>query len=387
MVKKYPHAFFERGSWYHRTKDLKEDYTIKYGKKGGFKTAEEAEQSYRTYINQFETKRKSFLLKHSEDILFKEYLLFWFRSIFSERIESTTKSLSAYVLKKFLLPNIDETIKLRSVSTDYLNSVLKSTEKYCESAGNKSRELLYIAFKDAVVEGYFRTNPVTATRAYKRKKPQIKILTKEETKRMLMVARQRTWYLEILLALFVGLRKGEILALKFMDFDLDNRTVYICRQLVRDVCMEDDGITIKTQTLVERPPKTENSIRLLPVPKVIALELENRRLQINLLKERYKDNYLDNDYISCQKNGKPHSLSSVTADLKKTCILADVPVITVHGLRHMFATIALENGMELAKVSAMLGHKSVMTTFEFYMDIIDENDKKNKALNEEFPAE
>ena len=47
-------AFFERGSWYHRTKILQEDYTVTYGKKGGFKTKEEAEESYAKYNNEYE---------------------------------------------------------------------------------------------------------------------------------------------------------------------------------------------------------------------------------------------------------------------------------------------------------------------------------------------
>ena len=45
-------AFFENGSWYHRTKTLNNDYTVKYGKKGGFKTKEEAEESFQKYDKQ-----------------------------------------------------------------------------------------------------------------------------------------------------------------------------------------------------------------------------------------------------------------------------------------------------------------------------------------------
>ena len=55
-VKKYPHAFFERNTWNHRTKKLLPDYTIKYGKKGGFETAEEAEKAYQEHIKEFDRK-------------------------------------------------------------------------------------------------------------------------------------------------------------------------------------------------------------------------------------------------------------------------------------------------------------------------------------------
>lgn len=56
--KKKKIAFYERGSWYHRTKIIQNDGTVKYGKKGGFKTAEEAEKSYKKYNEKFIEKAK-----------------------------------------------------------------------------------------------------------------------------------------------------------------------------------------------------------------------------------------------------------------------------------------------------------------------------------------
>lgn len=56
--KKYPHAFFERNSWYHRTKVLQEDYSVKYGKIGGFKTDKEAEDAYNKHMEEFDRTMK-----------------------------------------------------------------------------------------------------------------------------------------------------------------------------------------------------------------------------------------------------------------------------------------------------------------------------------------
>lgn len=382
--KKCPHAFYERGSWYHRTKVLQEDYSVKYGKIGGFSSDVEAEEAYKQHIAEFEQAMEARFLVQGKDISLKEYLIYWFQSIFSERVESTTQYVSAYVLYTFIFPSIEEDIKLRMVSSEYLNELLKSASKYCESAGNKSRELLYIAFKDAVVSRMISNNPVSNTKKYPRRKPKIQILNKEQIILLLHAAKGRNWFLEIILALYLGLRKGEILGLKFGDFDLSEKTVHIQRQLAANIKLEENGAGIEEYSIVERAPKTENSNRILRVPNIVLVELEKRRRQIAANKNLLEDAYQDMDYVSCQKNGLPHGLGSMNKELYVLCERNLLPHITVHGLRHMFATILLERGVSIAKISGMLGHSSVHTTFEFYLDIMDADEKIMEFMNKEF---
>lgn len=385
--KKYPHAFFERNSWYHRTKVLQEDYSVKYGKIGGFKTAKEAEEAYVKHIEEFDRTMKVKLLPQGKDITVKEYLVYWYESIFSERIESTTGYVSAYVLYAFLLPSIDDTMKLNMVNVEYINAVLKESAKYCESAGNKSRELLFIAFKDAVTERMIPNNPIIGTKKYPRKKADVRILNKEQTKRFLLAAKARNWFLEIILALYLGLRKGEILGLKFSDFDMEKKIVHIQRQLVSDVKVEKGGYRIEEYNIVERDPKTEKSNRILRVPNIVLVELEKRRQMIQLNKSMLGMSYCDLGYVSCQKNGARHGLSSLNSEILTICEKNILPHITVHSLRHMFATILLERNVSIAKISGMLGHSSVHTTFEFYLEIMDEDKKMMEFMNREFIPE
>ena len=102
-------------------------------------------------------------------------------------------------------------------------------------------------------------------------------------------------------------------------------------------------------------------------------------------KQRYKI-FEDNDYISCQKNGKPHSLSAFNNYLNRICKKNGLPKITVHGLRHMYATILIENDVELVTISALLGHNSVNTTFEYYCDVMEEDGNINSYLNTAFAS-
>lgn len=382
--KKYPHAFFERNSWYHRTKVLQEDYSVKYGKTGGFKTAEEAELAYQAHIAEYNQKMNMQLMRFDKDVTLKEYLLYWFASIFSVRVKMTTQYLTSYVLHTFLLPNIDDKIALKFVSTDYLDRLLVKASQYCESAGNKSRELLYIAMKDAASMQLIKSNPVKATQIYPREKSKVRILGKSQIKILLKKGKGRNWFLEIILALYCGLRKGEILGLRFSDFDIENETVTIERQLVSEAVLDEDGKTVKEYRLVFREPKSETSNRTLKIPPIILVELEKRRKRIEYERNRYGEGYEDNNLISCQNNGKPHYLASLNNELNRICKLAELPHITVHGLRHMYATILLERGVTLAKISALLGHSSINTTFDFYADVMEENEKIMEFMNTEF---
>ena len=77
------------------------------------------------------------------------------------------------------------------------------------------------------------------TKPYSRAKPKVRVLGKEKLKVFLEAASKNPWYLEILLGLFCGLRKGEILGLKFQDFDFEKQTVRISRQLVGNLKLKE----------------------------------------------------------------------------------------------------------------------------------------------------
>lgn len=387
MASKKSVAFFEGGSWYHRIKLLQEDGTTKYSKKGGFQTEKEAEISYRKYNNEYKKAFRAYHANSFADFGLKEYLIYWLEEIYSVRIESTSRMLASYVLHSLIIPNMNQGIKLRYVSVEYLDALLENVAKVCESAGNKSRELLNIALKDAVAQGYIHKNPVPDTKRYKRKKPKIIVLSKDKMRFFLEKASESNWYLEILLGLFMGLRKGEISGLKFSDFDVENRTVTISRQVTSDPFIPRGQGKITKYQLVEKPPKTPNSNRVLRVPPAIMDEVMERKRQNDLRKERLGEQYIDKGYLSCTENGLSHSPSSLNTALSKLCSRNGLPHLTVHSLRHMYATILTEQGVPLVKVSALLGHSSVHTTFEYYCEVMDEQERIISFMNDLFVPE
>lgn len=380
-------SFFENNSWYHRTKELLEDGTIKYSKKGGFATSKEADKSYDQYEAAFKKAYRAYHIAHqiNGEMMLKDYLIYWFEDVFSPRVEATTRMVGAYALYNLILPCMEYDIKLKYTNTDYLDDLLKLIAKATKSAGNKGREFLNMAMKEAVIDGYITSNPVTATKPYKRGKPKIIILSKARIKILLKAAKKTNWYLEILLALFCGLRKGELLGLKFSDFDFEQNTVYVNRQLVANPLIKKGSKShVDEYNLIERDPKTENSFRLLRVPEVVMQEVKKRKRLVDSNRAKYGSLYEDNDYVSCQKTGQPHSLSAMNIALGKICRQNALPAISVHGLRHMYATILLELGVPLIKISALLGHNSIHTTFEYYCEEMDENEKIMDFMNNAF---
>lgn len=386
MANKKSIAFFEAGSWYHRIKVLREDGTTKYSKKGGFRTEQEAEESYWEYERTFKRDYQAYHAEKSADMMLGDYLVYWLEQIYSARIEGTTLRVADYVLHNLLLPNMSQEIKLRYVNAQYLDELLGVVSKTCESAGNKSRELLHIALKDAVAHGYIHRNPVPDTKPYKRKKAKIIVLGKEKMKFFLEKAADNNWYLEILLGLFMGLRKGEILGLKYSDFSVEDRTVTISRQIVPSP-KTSEGSKVSGYLMVERPPKTPNSNRTLRVPEVIVDEVFKRKVLNDLRKEKLGVAYIDNDYVSCAENGLPHGAASFNTALTKLCSRNGLPHLTVHSLRHMYATILAEQGIPLVKISSLLGHSSVHTTFEYYCEVMDEQDRILSFMNDSFVPE
>jgi len=352
-------------------------------KKRFFSSEEEALEAYRKYEEVFEKAQRAHAKgkQLDADITVKNYLIYWFEHIFSGRIENTTKALGVVALYSWLLPQMEKDIKLRMVTAQYLEEILERVAKITDSAGNKCREFLNMAFKEAVEQGYLKNNPVSGVKAYSRKKPRITILTKDKLKEFLSAAYNNKWYFEILLALFCGLRKGEIMGLKSGDFDIEQGTVCISRQITSDPVFIPGESKPESYGVIERPPKTENSYRTLKVPDIIIEELKKRLVLLDIQKEKLGESYIDNDYISCQENGIPHSLSAFNSALSRICSKNGIPHITVHGLRHMYATILMEQGVPLVKISALLGHSSVNTTFEYYIEVMNENEEIMDFLN------
>ena len=149
------------------------------------------------------------------------------------------------------------------------------------------------------------------------------------------------YYLE----LTTGLRRGELLALLWTDLDIENKTISVTKQVNR----------IKGQLVVNQP-KTQNSIRTLAIPQqAVDLQVEEHR------------KHPSNPFMfPSPATGEMYYPDSVVNLHKKILKDAGLEHIRFHDLRHTFATMALQNGVDIKTLSSMLGHYDAGFTLRTY---------------------
>ena len=147
----------------------------------------------------------------------------------------------------------------------------------------------------------------------------------------LKAASKTNWYLEILLCLFCGLRKGEV-------------------------------------TKQEIPTKTRSSERILNIPDYVFDEILKERTKYEKNRSRRSKEFQDLDYICCSSYGRPRSMSYHFEHYKALLKRCGLPNIRWHDLRTTFCTLLLTNDYSAKAVSVMMGHAKEVITLDVYTD-------------------
>ena len=146
--------------------------------------------------------------------------------------------------------------------------------------------------------------------------------------------------------LATGLRRGELLGLKWEDIDLTAGVIRVRRQVSRI-----DG------KIVEAPLKTKNAYRMVTISPQAIEVLNTQKAKTH------------GEYVFSNPSGGPISPDSVNNMLKRVLKRAGIPRVRFHDLRHTFATLALQNGVDIKTVSGMLGHFSAGFTLDTYAHV------------------
>lgn len=162
-------------------------------------------------------------------------------------------------------------------------------------------------------------------------------------------------YVGILLSLSMGLRIGEICALRINDIDLENRVIHIDKTLQRIKNPTPNAIT-KTIVIIDKP-KSQASIRNVPIPYFLVL-----LLQKNLCTQSNNAFFLTG---KADKFIEPRMLEKLYRQFLKS---AGIIYRKFHTLRHTFATLAIRNGIfDIKTLSQLLGHSSIKITYKYYI--------------------
>jgi integrase len=227
---------------------------------------------------------------------------------------------------------------------------------------NTIHRLCLNALKFAVLWQYLNVSPMTGVTAPKIEKKTVKTWTIEEVKMFLESLTTERYKTAFYIAIYTGMRRGEILALKWSDVDLKN------------------GVLSVTGG------KTKSAARQISLSAALVLELKKQKATQNEIKLYLGGAYNDLDLVCCTETGTaclPRNLNRAFYAALKKC--SSVPVIRFHDLRHTHATMLLSLGENPKIVSERLGHSRVNITLDTYSHVLPDMqrvtaDKLNAAL-------
>ena len=198
------------------------------------------------------------------------------------------------------------------------------------------------------------------------------------TATLLPAITQDRLFTAIFLALGTGLRRGELLALRWKDVDLKADTLQVRQTLVRVKNREDAAGAGRTRLLIQEP-KTLHSRRTVPIPEACLAALKQHRARQAEEKLLLGPAYQDQGLVFCREGGTPMDPELLPRTFARLLREAGLPPLRFHDARHTFATLMLELGESPKTVQTLLGHSRVAMTLDIYSHVSLELEKKAVA--------
>ena len=287
-----------------------------------------------------------------------EFLTTWLEDVVRATRRPTTYEGYYYTIKRHVLPTVGD-IALDALTPQDVQRLKNGIE-----AQGKTRTaefaviLLRIALKLAMKWQLVDRNVASLVELPRRWRKEKVTLTQEEGARLLAAVAHDRYCALYTLDLTLGLRRGELLALRWQDIDLEARTITIRASLQR-----------AAGSLHMMNPKTEAGHRTLNLPRLAVVALKAHRAQQREDIMRQRDKWQDLGYVFPNSIGKPLEPRRLNAMFTDIITQAGLPKISLHGLRHTVATILLQEGVELKVISELLGHADPSITRDIYIHV------------------
>lgn len=207
------------------------------------------------------------------------------------------------------------------------------------------RVILNDIFKKAINNGFIINNPVNDIQLYSTFEKKEKTIWDSQQQEKVINWSIQNKCLDILLAIKTGMRRSELMGLRWCDIDFDNRIIIVSQ-----------AISPAVNGIIDTHLKTVNSHRQIPFDSVL----------YNELKDNYNSSANISEYVLGYTNANAYGkyIERILKRISKEC---DVPYVTLHGIRHTYGTILREQGVDIYTISKLLGHSSIEVTASIYV--------------------
>lgn len=337
----------------------------KEASKRGFDSERAANKALLKIQYELETQNSSFI--ENKNVTIDEWIKVWIPYAQDNWSISTKQNIESAI--EFHISPLIGNQKLSSLNkiTYKRNFIdkLRQENKYKESTIQAWHKIVMRMINAAVNNQILPSNTLTGFKFDSSNN--VRSFTKDELQQFITVLESKDIRTQIifLTLLKTGMRKGELMGLRWKDIDLTERNFDI------NSTRGDYG---------ENKPKTKTSIRkvyfddslLALIKKYKSYEKERLLKKGRILK--------DEDYFILSSRNLPIQQSKITYMFRLLCEEAKVPNITVHGLRHTHATFLIEAGANIKYVSNRLGHKNINITLDVYSDVLKEEEKETADM-------
>lgn len=335
-----------------------------------YETKEEAELALQKVLYE----RDHGIMKNESNITFGEWIDYWLEEVRSNKLSGTTLDNYRSNIRNHIIPGIGH-IKLKDLRPKHLQVFYNHLYENGRRDGNgglspqtvqRIHVMIGSALKHALRNELVITNVATVVERRKGKKFRTKPYTIDELFELLRVTKGDRFYPAYVISSMTGMRRGEVLALKWQDIDFEEKTIKVERSL----SIYRENKDVDTLKLELKPPKTEQSERTIPIDDFVVKTLkDHKKKQAEISMKIGRDGYNPEMLIFCDEQGEYVNPNTYSNDFRSTLKENGLRHVRLHDLRHTYATLLLKYGVGHEKIRDLLGHSTIVTTLDIYAHV------------------
>lgn len=290
----------------------------------------------------------------------------WLKSWMANVIQLTRQETTVYAYQKMIDNHIAPALgniplqKLTPAQRQRYYADKIREGKISTNTVRKHHDLMNSAFKMAVKQGLLLSNPAEKVEPPVVKRREMHCYSFEQLQQLLKLSEGTRLEVLIKLAGLLGLRREEIMGLTWDHIDFEQKVIKIV-----------EARTMAGNQVITKDPKTATSTRTLYMSPDIEDVLWREREKQQSYKEALGDSYQNSGYVFTHEDGRPVRPNYASELFTKFIKDNGLPPLTLHGLRHSFASIANAKGIPMYDIGKALGHSSPATTSKIYTHLLD----------------